>query len=128
MAGRSKGKVGKGNTGTCAPGVDRSLEEAAAGLGAHPIRVFIEVTLPLILPGVLVALLFGFIISVNEFVMALFLSTPRVMTLPVMIWPEIRYMVTPMIAAASSVMIVITIVLLAIASRMVNLRQLVAYR
>jgi ABC-type spermidine/putrescine transport system permease subunit II len=109
-------------------GVDRSIEEAAAGLGASPLRVLWEVTLPLVAPGVFVGLVFAFIISVNEFIMALFLSTPRTRTLPVAIWPQIRYLLTPIVAAASSVIIVITLVMLGIAARLVNVRRLVEYR
>lgn len=105
-------------------GVDPSLEEAAAGLGANPWRVFVEVTLPLAAPGVFVAILFAFVISVNEFVMSLFLSTPNTATLPVAIWPEIRYLVTPIVAAASSVIIIITIVGLGVAVRLVNVRRI----
>lgn len=109
-------------------GVDQSVEEAAAGLGAGPLRVFWEVTLPLIAPGVFVALLFAFVVSVNEFIMALFLSTPGTRTLPVAIWPQIRYLLTPIVAAASSVIIVITLVILGVAARLVNIRRLVEFR
>ncbi|MBI4637016.1 MAG: ABC transporter permease [Candidatus Rokubacteria bacterium] len=109
-------------------GVDRSVEEAAAGLGANPLRVFWEITLPLIAPGVFVGLLFAFIISVNEFIMSLFLSTPRTRTLPVAIWPQIRYLLTPIVAAASSVIIVITLVILGVAAKLMNVRRLVEYR
>jgi ABC-type spermidine/putrescine transport system permease subunit II len=109
-------------------GVDRSVEEAAAGLGANPLRVFWEVTLPLVAAGVFVGVLFAFIISVNEFIMSLFLSTPRTRTLPVAIWPQIRYLLTPIVAAASSVIIVITLVILAIAAKLVNIRRLVEFR
>jgi ABC-type spermidine/putrescine transport system permease subunit II len=108
--------------------VDRSVEEAAAGLGATPLRVFWEVTLPLVAPGVFVALLFAFIISVNEFIMALFLATPRTRTLPVAIWPQIRYLLTPLVAAASSVIIVITLGILGVAAKLVNVRKLVEFR
>lgn len=106
-------------------GIDRSLEEAAAGLGASPLRVLREVTLPLAAPGIVVGVLFAFVISVNEFIMALFLSTSGVKTLPVAIWPQIRYLLTPIVAAASSVIIVITVVLLLICSRLVGLRKMV---
>jgi ABC-type spermidine/putrescine transport system permease subunit II len=109
-------------------GVDRSVEEAAAGLGANPLRVFWEVTLPLIAPGVFVAVLFAFLISVNEFVMSLFLSTPRMRTLPVAIWPQIQYLLTPIVAAASSVMIAITLVILGVTVKLVNVRRLIEYR
>lgn len=109
-------------------GVDRSLEEAAAGLGASPLRVFYEVTLPLAGTGVLVGVLFAFIISVNEFIMALFLGTADVKTLPVAIWPKIRYLLTPIVAAASSIIIVITVVVLMVCARLVNIRRLLAYK
>ena len=109
-------------------GVDRSVEEAAAGLGANPLRVFWEVTLPRVAPGVFVGVLFAFIISVNEFIMSLFLATPRTRTLPVAIWPQVRYLLTPIVAAASSVIILITLVLLGVAAKLVNIRRLVEYR
>jgi putative spermidine/putrescine transport system permease protein len=109
-------------------GVDRSVEEAAAGLGANPLLVFWEVTLPLIAPGVFVGLLFAFVISVNEFVMSLFLSTPRMRTLPVAIWPQIQYLLSPIVAAASSVIIVITIVVLGVTAKLVNIGRLIGYR
>lgn len=109
-------------------GVDVSVEEAAAGLGASPIRVFFEVTLPLIASGVFVGVLFAFIISVNEFIMSLFLSTADVKTLPVAIWPQIRYLLTPIVAAASSIIIVITLGLLGVSAKLTNIRQLVEYR
>jgi ABC-type spermidine/putrescine transport system permease subunit II len=109
-------------------GVDRSVEEAAAGLGAPPLRVFWEVTLPLIAPGVFVALLFAFIISVNEFIVSLFLSTPRTRTLPVVIWPQVRYLLTPIVAAASSVIVALTLAILIVAARLVNVRRLVEHR
>ena len=113
---------------TTLQGVDRSLEEAAAGLGASPWRVFLEVTLPLTTTGVIVGVLFAFIISINEFIMALFLGTSDVKTLPVAIWPKIRYLLTPVVAAASSIIILITLVLLVACARLVNIRRLVEYR
>ena len=113
---------------TTLAGVDRSLEEAAAGLGANPVRVFLEITLPLIASGVFVGMLFAFIISVNEFIMALFLSTSSTKTLPVVIWPKVRYLLTPVVAAASSIVIAITVVLLALAARLFKLHRLVEMR
>jgi len=107
-------------------GVDPALEEAAATQGAGRARVLWHVTLPLVAPSVLVALLFAFIISVNELIMALFLATPRTRTLPVAIWPQIRYLLTPVVAAASSVIIVLTVAVLAAAARLTSVRRLLA--
>jgi len=109
-------------------GVDPALEEAAATQGAGPVRVLWHVTLPLVAPGVLAALLFAFIVSVNEFVVSLFLATPATRTLPVLIWPQIRYLLTPVVAAASSVMIALTAAGLLLAARLTGVRALVERR
>lgn len=107
-------------------GVDPAVLEAAATQGASPARILWHVTLPLVAPSVLIALLFAFIISANEFVMALFLATPSTRTLPVVIWPQIRYLLTPVVAAASSVIIVVTVAVLAAATRVSGIRGLLA--
>jgi ABC-type spermidine/putrescine transport system permease subunit II len=109
-------------------GVDRSLEEAAATQGAGPGRVLWHVTLPLMAPGVLVAFLLAFIVSVNEFIMALFLATPGTRTLPVVIWPQVRYLLTPVVAAASSVIIVLTVLVLAAVARLTDVCRLAGMR
>ncbi len=108
--------------------VDVSVEEAAAGLGASPVRVFFEITLPLVASGIFVGTLFAFIISMNDLIMALFLSTADIKTMPVVIWPQIRYLLTPIVAAASSVIIVITVGLLIVAARVTNIRRLADFR
>jgi ABC-type spermidine/putrescine transport system permease subunit II len=104
--------------------VDLRLEEAALGMGAPPLMVFWRVTFPLIVPGLLVAAFFAFIISLNEFIMSLFLATPKSQTISTMIWPQLRYNLTPLVAAASAVLLSLTIVVLAIASRLLNVRKL----
>ncbi|HEX2913211.1 MAG TPA: ABC transporter permease [Chloroflexia bacterium] len=103
--------------------VDRSLEEAARGMGASPVRVFWEITLPLIRPGLLVAAFFAFIISINEFVMALFLATPRVQTLPTLIYPQLSYNLSPLVAAASAVLLLLTMSVLLISVKVLNSRK-----
>jgi ABC-type spermidine/putrescine transport system permease subunit II len=107
-------------------GVDPVLESAARGLGASPMRAFLEVTLPLILPGLLVSVFFAFIISLNEFIMSLFLATPRTQTLSTLIWPQVRHSLTPVVAAASGVTILITVGVLLVAHRIMDLRRLLA--
>ena len=106
-------------------GVDRRLEEAAAGMGAHPFAVFWRVTLPLIAPSLLVAGFFAFIISFNEFLMALFLATPRTQTISTIIWPQLHYNPTPEIAAASAVLLGVTTIALGAAVRVLGVRTLV---
>lgn len=104
--------------------VDPRLEEAARGLGASPLRAFGLITLPLIAPALVISVFFAFIISVNEFVMALFLATPRTQTLPTLIWPQVRYNLTPIVAAASGVTILLTAGVLLLAHRLLDLRRL----
>jgi putative spermidine/putrescine transport system permease protein len=68
------------------------------------------VTLPLILPGVLVGALFAFITSFDELVVALFLSGANAVTLPRRMWEDLRYALDPTIAAVSTLTIVVTVV------------------
>jgi putative spermidine/putrescine transport system permease protein len=93
-------------------GFDRRLELAAANLGASPWATFRKVTLPLILPGVLSGALFAFITSFDEVVVALFLQSPDVRTLPVQMFTSVTREVDPTIAAASTMILVLTTALL----------------
>jgi ABC-type Fe3+ transport system permease subunit len=81
--------------------VDPTLTAAARGLGAGPLTAFRRVTLPLVSAAVLTGVVIAFILSVNEFVLAVFLSTPETRTLPAALWPEARYKETSLLAAAS---------------------------
>ena len=105
-------------------GVDIKLEEAAAGMGAAPLTIFRKITFPLILPGLLVSAFFAFIISMNEFVMSLFLATPKTQTISTLIWPQLRYNLTPLVAAASAVLLILTVAILFISSRLLNVKKL----
>jgi putative spermidine/putrescine transport system permease protein len=87
---------------------DRRLEMAALGLGATPFGTFRQVTLPMILPGVLVGALFAFITSFDELIVALFLSGANAVTLPRRMWEDLRYALDPTIAAVSTLTIVVT--------------------
>jgi ABC-type spermidine/putrescine transport system permease subunit II len=88
--------------------VDRRLEQAAIGLGANPARAFVEVTLPLIAPGVVVSALFGFLVSFDEVVIAIFVTGPETATLPRQIWDGIRFDLTPTIAAVATLLIALS--------------------
>jgi putative spermidine/putrescine transport system permease protein len=93
-------------------GFDRKLERAALSLGASRWGTVRQVTLPIIMPGVLVGALFAFISSFDELVVALFLSSGDVVTLPRRMWDDLRFAIDPTIAAVSTVMIVLTVLLL----------------
>jgi len=89
--------------------VDRNLEAAARGLGASPWQVFRFVTLPLVMPAVLAVTLFALVISLNEITLTLFLATRYTETLPRVIWPNLRFAITPLVAAASVILLVLTL-------------------
>ena len=71
-------------------GFDRSLEEASLDLGEGPFMTFVRVTLPIAAPGVVASLLLTFAISLDEFILAFFLSGTEP-TLPVYIWGQLRF-------------------------------------
>jgi putative spermidine/putrescine transport system permease protein len=88
--------------------VDWRTEHAARSLGASPLRAFCHVTLPAILPGVLVGAFFAFLSSFDEVVVSLFLAGSRAVTLPVQMWNGIRFEINPTVAAASVVLLLIS--------------------
>jgi ABC-type spermidine/putrescine transport system permease subunit II len=83
--------------------VSPDLESAARGLGATAAGAARRVTLPLIGPSVLAGAVMAFVLSLNEFVLSLFLATPETETLPRVIWPNLRYTLSPLVAVASFV-------------------------
>jgi putative spermidine/putrescine transport system permease protein len=85
--------------------LDPALERAAASLGATPWRVFWRVTLPLLRPGLFAGLLFAVVVSVNEFVVSLFISNRVTETLPVAMFSYVVNYTDPSIAALSSLFI-----------------------
>jgi spermidine/putrescine transport system permease protein len=99
---------------------DPSLEEAARNLGAGPVTTFRRVTLPIILPGVIGALLFTFTISFDNFIISHFLAPPGVSTLPVEIYSAIRKGFTPEINAISSIIFLGSAILILLASRRIK--------
>ncbi len=89
---------------------DFTLEDAARICGASEWTVRIKVTFPAIRLGLLAAATFSFLVSWDEVVISIFMSTPGVETLPVKIWSALRQDLSPVIAAASSVLIAVTTV------------------
>ena len=92
--------------------VDVALERAALGLGAGPWMVFRRIVLPLAAPGVASAALFSFLTSFDELVISLFLAGVKAQTLPVRIWNSLLLEVEPTIAAVSSFLILVTLIVL----------------
>jgi len=95
--------------------MDQSLEEAAIDLGETPLSTFRLVTLPLVAPGIVASLLICFTISLDEFIIAFFLSG-NAPTLPVYLWGQLRFPARlPMIMALGTILVVLSILLLVIA-------------
>lgn len=105
-------------------GIDPRIEEAARGLGASPWRARAAVTLPLALPGVAVAAVFAVILSIGEVVISLLVSTPATQTLSKVIWPNLQYELTPIVAAASGALLLAAGLLIAAAARLIRLDRL----
>lgn len=94
-------------------GIDKSLEEAARDLGAGPIRTFFDITMPLIAPAVLSGSLLAFAMSFDDVVISIFVNGPRLNTLPVKVYAQLKTGVTPEInALCTIILVVITVVLL----------------
>ncbi|GJD48372.1 Inner membrane ABC transporter permease protein YdcV [Methylobacterium crusticola] len=85
--------------------LDRALAEAAADLGAAPAAVFATVTLPLIAPAVVAGFLLAFTLSMDDLVIASFVSGPGATTLPMRLYSQVRLGVTPEINAISTLLI-----------------------
>lgn len=96
----------------------RELEHAAATLGATSLQTFWLVSAPIMAPGIVAAALFSFAISFDQFATSYFLSAPGITTLPVEIYSMIRKGFTPEINAISSIIIVVSMGLMLLFSRL----------
>jgi putrescine transport system permease protein len=84
---------------------DQSLEEAALDLGARPLGVFFQVTLPIIFPAIASGWLLAFTLSFDDVILASFLSGPGSSTLPMVIFSSVRFGVSPVINALATIII-----------------------
>ncbi|HVN35110.1 MAG TPA: ABC transporter permease [Casimicrobiaceae bacterium] len=99
-------------------GMDESLTEAARDCGATPWAAFRYVTLPLIMPGVIAGALMAFTLSIDDFVITFFTAGAGTVTLPLQIYSMIKIAVTPEVNAVSSLLMLLTLALIIIASRL----------
>jgi putrescine transport system permease protein len=86
--------------------MDESLEEAAMDLGGRPLRVVFDVTLPLIAPAMVAGWLLAFTLSLDDLVIASFVSGPGSSTLPMYIFSKVKLGVSPDINALATLIIV----------------------
>ncbi len=94
-------------------GFDHSLTRASASLGASPSTTFFKVIMPLITPGMVSGALFAFVTSFDEVVVVLFVGKADEQTIPRQMWNGIREQISPAILAAATILVVISICLLA---------------
>ncbi len=98
-------------------GFNRELEEASRDLGATEWQTFRHVILPHMRPGLVAGALLAFTLSLDDFVITFFTSGPETVTFPVKIYSMVRFSVTPEVNAASTVLVVMTLVVAALMLR-----------
>jgi len=96
--------------------MDQSLEEAAMDLGARPVRVFFDVTIPVIAPALVAGWLLAFTLSLDDLVVASFVTGPGASTLPMVIFSKVRLGVSPDVNALATIIIAIVAVGVLVAS------------
>lgn len=87
--------------------LEKSVEEAAMDLGARPLKVFFVITLPLIAPAIIAGWLLAFTLSLDDLVIASFVSGPNATTLPMVVFSSVRLGVSPKINALATIIILI---------------------
>ncbi|MBL3699824.1 ABC transporter permease [Leucobacter luti] len=100
--------------GTALRGLDETLVRAAAVLGAGPLARFAQVQFPILLPGIVTGFIFAFVTSLDEVVVAYFLQSPTVRTLPVQMYSSVTVETDPSIAAASTLLLVLSTLIILI--------------
>jgi spermidine/putrescine transport system permease protein len=103
---------------------NRELEEAARDLGAGEWEVFRDVLVPHMAPGLIAGALIAFTLSLDDFVITFFTAGPDTATFPVKVYSMVRFSVTPEVNAASTLLIVLTVALTAVAMKILGPRGL----
>ncbi|MBW9171934.1 extracellular solute-binding protein [Clostridium estertheticum] len=96
-------------------GFDRSVEEVAMDLYATPIKTFFNITLPIIMPGVIAGALLAFTLSLDDVIISFFVAGPGSVTLPLKVFSMVKFGVTPEINALSTILIFLTIIIICFA-------------
>ncbi len=104
--------------------LDIRLEQAAASLGATPVKVLCTITVPLLAPGLFGGWLFAAIMSFSEFTASLYVTTQATQTLPVAMYNYVREFADPTLAALSVVYIAVTGLILILANRFMGLSRI----
>ncbi len=107
-------------------GINRSLEEAARDVGASGLRTFFQITLPIAMPGLLVAGLFAFLAAFDEAQGTLLVGSPNYITMPVMMYTLVLNYPQPVGAVFSILLTLPSLVLLLLAQRLLRQGYLAA--
>ncbi|MEW5728169.1 MAG: ABC transporter permease subunit [Pseudomonadota bacterium] len=102
--------------------MDHSLEEAAMDLGARPIKVFFLVTLPVIAPSLAAAWLLAFTLSLDDVVVAQFVSGPGATTLPIEVFSSVRLGISPQVNALGTIIVAVVALMIFAAWRLTRKR------
>lgn len=102
-------------------GYDKSIEEAALDLGATPLKVFFNVTLPIIMPGVIAGGFLAFTLSLDDVIISFFVAGPGSVTLPLKVFSMVKFGVTPEINALSTIIMIFTVVVLGLSLLLKNI-------
>ncbi len=97
---------------------NREIEEAARDLGAGEWRILVDILIPHMRPGLIAGALLAFTLSLDDFVITFFTSGPDTTTFPIKVYSMVRFSVTPEVNAASTLLIVMTFVLTAVALKL----------
>ncbi|RDV07340.1 ABC transporter permease [Sphingorhabdus pulchriflava] len=99
-------------------------EEAAKDLGASEWQTFRDILLPHMKPGLIAGALLAFTLSLDDFVITFFTSGPDTITFPVKVYSMVRFSVTPEVNAASTILILLTIILTAVALKLQGVKAI----
>lgn len=88
-------------------GLDPSIEEAAHDLGARPVTVFFNVTVPMLAPALIAGWLLAFTLSLDDLVVASFVTGPGATTLPMVIFSSVRLGLSPQVNALAAILVIV---------------------
>ncbi|WP_454851213.1 ABC transporter permease [Rhizobium binxianense] len=108
---------------TSLAGLPIIIEEAASTLGGSPLTVFFRITLPMMAPGIVATCALSFLVSFDEAVISLFLTGPRITTLPVALYQHVETQADPLVAAISVLLILLTLAVVMIVDRTAGLTK-----
>ena len=106
---------------------DRSVEEAAYNLGADEIQTFLRVTFPMLLPGLLTAAIFSFVVTYSNLQIAVFLTGAGMTPIPVRIFAQMQFGGSPIIAAVATINIVIVLAAIVTTERLFGAAEALGY-